>query len=241
MASISPDTWTAIGTIGLATVAFAALAIEPARRWIRRPELVIQDISGQSPDFLRIKANVRAHMVLNQPSGEERLDRVVDTATIAYYIQLHVGNRQGRWRGYWQRDSAEDVEVYMESIQKYESENLASYPLILPQNLCWAYMEGSGEKACYYPKIPAGSKRPCSLCGYTRSSSDRKAFMNTTVRMQSDETYKVMPGRYMIRFTISAKNAKSISCKTILKFSGDWYDNAAEMWQKGLSATIERT
>jgi hypothetical protein len=68
MASISPDTWTAIGTIGLATVAFAALAIEPARRWIRRPELVIQDISGQSPDFLRIKANVRAHMVLNQPS-----------------------------------------------------------------------------------------------------------------------------------------------------------------------------
>jgi len=244
MAAISTDTWTALGTIGLALVAFAALLVEPIRRWTRRPELTVGAISSERPNFLRIKANITAHVSLIGSSGDKEMNPSGLTTTFAYYIQLHIGNKRGRWQGWWQRDPAEDVEVYMESIKKLEDRQYVPYPLILPQNLCWAYMEGAGEKAFYYPKIPAGSKRPCSLCGFSHVASKEsppRVSLNTTIRMVSQEAHTITPGTYQIEFTISAKNAKPINRFLWLEFSGEWYDDSEDMWGKGLSATIHDT
>lgn len=139
----------------------------------------------------------------------------------------------------WQRDPAEEVEVYMESIKIKKGSRFVPYPLILPQNLCWAYMEDGGERAFYYPKIPAGSKRPCSLCGFTHADPQKeppRTCLNTTIRMVSEEAHTITPGSYELELTVSAKNARPVKAILALNFSGKWFDDPDEMWSQGLSA-----
>jgi hypothetical protein len=233
--AMSPEWLTAIGTLGLAVVAFVTIFRDVIREWIRHPEWSVEFNPGL-PDCNRIRMDFQRVV----PGGLN--PQFFATSAEAHWIHVRIKNVG--------KAGAEDVEVSVIQVrQKGADGAFRSVPMTTPWNLAWKDIS-SGVLS----RLPIGSERQVDIGhvvdpkmrgqipGEDRRGSDPASTLFClafTVKSNTGE-YLLRPGEYEIEFQVFAAN--SLKPSSIFTFSlnhtGKWFLDEEQMYHEGLGLSV---
>jgi len=220
---LSPEALDGITALATAMAVVVALLIavfsEHLKRFFWHPRLDIQCVCAP-PDCLRTQMSFTIEPV-NRPT----------LSLPCYYFRIRVGNRG--------LASAENVEVIVEALdvrrEDGEFERRRDFQAL---NLIWSHY---GEP--YFGTIPPGIYRHCDLGHIVqRESANPQTGQPATVGtfdfdfvvQPNTGQGQIRPGVYRIHLAAVASNAKLVRRVIELNFSGQWHDDDAAMFQRGV-------
>lgn len=229
---MSPEWVTAIGTLLLAVVAFAAIFTDQIREWIRHPDWKV-NFQPTHPDCNRIRTDFRLQ------TGTEI--RNIASAEM-HYVRARVQNVG--------KVGAKDVEVSVLEVRHKGRADQVFKPMAMntPMNLIWAHFSSH-----VLPQLPVGSERHIDI-GHVADPQKRSEFSGEDRRgSDSSKTlfclaffvkantgeYLLDPGEYEIDFRVFAANSKPSKTFTFhLNHIGNWFEDEAQMYRDGLGLRV---
>jgi hypothetical protein len=231
--TISPEWLTALGTLGLALVAFVTIFRDQIREWIRHPEWQV-NFQPRWPDCNRIRLDFQ---------------RTVQTAQ---GVQLQVGSAKTHYIRVRAKNcgkvGAQDVEVSVVEVRRKGADQVFQ-PMAMstPWNLTWK------DISTVLSRLPVGSERHVDIghvvdphmrnqiLGEDRQGSNPDATLfclSFAVKSNTGE-YLLNPGEYEIDFRVFAANAKASRVFTFcLNHTGQWFEDEAQMYREGLGLSV---
>ncbi|MGB8802706.1 MAG: hypothetical protein WCC97_18660 [Candidatus Acidiferrales bacterium] len=231
--TMSPEWLTAIGTLGLAIVAFVTIFRDQIREWVRHPEFEVEFEPGW-PDCNRIRLDFQR------------------TVHVGATIQNFVASAETHWIRARVKNigkmGAEDVEVSVTQVRRRGADRVfRSVPMNTPWNLAWKDMSS------VLPRLPVGGVRHIDIghvvdpaarnqiLGEDRSGSDPTLTLFSLAFASKSNTgeYLLEPGEYEIDFQIFAANANPSRIFTFsLNHTGEWFLDEGQMYREGLGLGI---
>ena len=152
----------------------------------------------------------------------------------AYYFRFSVGNN-GKVR-------ADDCEAALEKVWKEDDEgNLCEWPNFSPVGLLWSGEEDHlktihpGRKGVFcdigrinHPKYKANS----IYRGISETEKQENIFFFTARKIFYSQWDCLVPGKYQIQISVYSKNAKRITKRFKISWSGKWKDIEEEMFKE---------
>lgn len=201
----SPEVWTAIGTLSLATVTALALLSAPLRRWRDRARLRME-ILKEPPD---------THMIdmANPLTGV--------FVTKALYVRVRVNHERG--------NAAENAELLAAALWEIDSSGQKkAVSSFLPLNLKWSHVGGVTIR------VPRRLFRHCDLGHFQPVGNQTVFILDTIVQPNPVGTGTapnvLFPGTtYEIELRLSGDNTKTIAGRWRISFGSGWSDDEKTM------------
>jgi len=220
---MTADWLTAVGTLGLALVAFATIFRDRLRELRWHPEWKVNFQSGR-PDCNRIL----------QISPSDSIE--------THYVRARIQNVG--------QAGAEDVEVSVVEVRKREADHVfRPIPMGTPWNLIWAHINShvlprlpvGSERHIDIGHVVDPEKRGLIPGEDRRGSDPLKTLFCLALFVKSNTTeYLLSPAEeYEIDFRVFAGNAKPSAIFTFhLNHRGKWFVDEASMYRDGLGMSM---
>lgn len=233
--TISPEWLTAVGTLGLATVAFVTIFRDEIRGWVRHPEWEVE-FEPSLPDCNRVRIDLQRFI----PLGLGVNPRLLTTSAEAHWIRARVRNVG--------KAGAEDVEVSVTQVRRKNADGVfRPVPLSTPCPLGWKDMSN------VLPRLPLGAGRHIDIGhvvdpalrnqipGEDRQGSNLAVTLFCLAFTSKSNTgeYLLDPGEYQIDFQVFAANYKPSRTYTFsLNHTGRWFLDERQMYHEGLGLSV---
>lgn len=230
--------WTALLVFATIVLAVVAAFQDIIRSWFTRPKLVIQE-----NDFSKAVCSA------NPNSHHHKLHRMYDpdyekeVQFNSYYFRAIVFNKGNI--------SANNVEVIINDVSIYEKDKWIPKKDFVYENLIWSSFTPQGEVKIYCEYISPKTGQYINIGHifdpkYYRGRDYKELFGADNPRFHLEDVdevlfifdvnmksigqyYIVKPGRYRFNITVGSANAKSVTQKYELNFSGKWNEDETIM------------
>jgi len=226
---MATDDWIAIGTVGLATVAFLTIIKDTFREFLFHPKFEARFNAGL-PD---------CHLVpVTFQEGASRVN------TRSHYIRCRIANMG--------RTAARDVEVAVTEVRRRTAAgDFAVMDIATPVNLVWSH-----HNTVVLGQIPAhGAERHVTLGHLVEPEGARRVSSEYTMVKSDDagaalfclefhvrsntKEYLLQPAQeYQIDFEVAASNAKPQVFTFNLNHKGRWTQDEREMYTQSLGMSV---
>jgi len=214
----------AVGTISAAVIALAIASWQELRRRVIRPDLELR-IAPTSPDCVKIPTLSRQRITAD-----------------AYYIRARVANTGNR--------RADNVEVYAAGLLRRQSDgSFTKEKDFLPMSMTWAHTED-----IVLPAILPGAERYCGIASVfdpalrAKFPAQDREFPDvpreaTILSLQTkykvnDRNYLLPPGTYRLVLELAAENVRPIRYSLEITVTGKWFDDEAQMLDRGIDVKV---
>lgn len=224
---LTPEWLTAIGTIGLAIVAVAlALFEERVKRLLVRPRL-------------RLDARV-ARPNSDKTRWAQQVGTIVRDVGEVYYFRLAVRNDGNA--------AANDVQVFLASVEREEDGQYVSVKRFIPMNLCWSNASGKVTRPVLLPDMPPVYCDMAHVCEPKNRAisgenlpgvptSDAVLGLDLEVKPYS-LGHLLEPGTYHLRLILAASNCRPRPYTLEVVFPGRWFEDEEQMFSIGFKMRV---
>jgi hypothetical protein len=224
---LTPEWLTAVGTIGLAIVAVAlALFEERVKRLLVRPKLGL-DVRVARPDA-------------DKTRWTQQVGTIVRDVGEVYYFRLAIRNAGSA--------AANDVQVFLASVEREQDGQYVSVRRFIPMNLCWANAGGKVTRPVLLPDMPpvycdmahVGDPRSRNISGENLPdvpAGDAVLGLDLEVKPYS-MGHLLEPGTYRFRVILAASNCPPRSYTLEIVFPGRWFEDEDQMFSIGFKMRV---
>ncbi|MFN8381693.1 MAG: hypothetical protein U0V02_07125 [Anaerolineales bacterium] len=203
------------------TVIVAGAAYQTFKRERKKPELWI-DIKVEPPD-----CTLMTSMAGTYKNGKPKM-------ASTFWFRACVGNKGNI--------AAEDVEVLIHDLAKYENGVWNKVEWFIQSNLSWTHLP---RENVFLPMIMPGTKKNFELgyipCLYDSKNNPIESLFVFSLTILPTYRYDVLyHGEYEFSITSGAKNSEPITQRFRLWFSGTWYKENDTMFSDGISIKVIR-